>query len=72
MAADPLRRRVGHHIHSPLQRPAQISAGAERVVGHDGNAVPAGHLHDRLEIGNVKFRIADRLQVNRFGLVVDQ
>ena len=62
---------MDHDVGAVLDRAADVPGGAERVVDHQRDAVAVGHLGDGLEVGNVVLRVADRLEVEGLGPVVD-
>ena len=70
VAADVFRGRGRQDVHAVVERPDQPDA--HRVVGHHRNAVVVRDLRDGLEIRHVQLRIADGLDVDRPGLVVDR
>ena len=71
MATDPLRGAFHHHIGTVLDRAQQGAAGPEGVVDNQRNAALLGEGGESLEVGNVEARIAHRLDIDPFGVVVD-
>lgn len=72
VAADPLGRRVDDNVRTVLDRLAEVAARTEGVVDNDGDALLVRGLGDRLKVGDVEARVADRLEVDGLGLVVDR
>ncbi len=72
MPADPLRRAGRDDVGPVLDRAAQEARRPERVVHHQRHAVGVGDVGDPLEVRDVEARIADRLQVDRLRVRVDQ
>src|SRR5690606_6680973 len=66
VSADPLGRRLDDDVGAPVDRPAQVAGGAERVVHHQGDAVAVSDVGEGLEVGDVVLGVADRLHVNGF------
>ena len=68
MSADELRRRMHHDVRPVLQRPKQIRR-AERIIDHHGHTVRVGDPRDRIDVRDIRIRVAQRLQVHerRFG-----
>ena len=54
-----------------VDRPGNVAAGTEGVVHHQRNAILVGDVRNGFEIGNREARVADGLDVDRLGLVVD-
>jgi len=50
----------------------KVATSTKRVVHYNGHAVFVCNLHDLLKIRNVVSRIANLLDINRLGLLVDQ
>lgn len=71
VAADPLGGRVDDNVGAVLDRLAEVAAGTEGVVDNDGDALLVGGLGDGLKVGDVEAGVADRLEVDGLGLVVD-
>ena len=69
--ADELRAGVDDDVGALLERLAQDRRG-ERVVDDHRNAGVVGDLGDRLEVGHVDARVADRLDEDAARLVVDR
>ncbi len=69
MPADPLRRRVDHDVRPVLDRTGQERR--ERVVDHERHAVGVGDVGDRGDVVDVQAGVADRLEVDGLGPVVD-
>lgn len=72
VAADPLGRRVHDDVGAVLDGPQEVAARAESVVDDEGHTLGVGDLGDGLEVGDVVARVADALDVDGLGLVVDQ
>ena len=70
MAADPLRRRVDDDVRAVLDRLGEKRR--EGVVDDDRHAPRVGYVGDRGEVVDVEPRIADELEEDRLGLVVDR
>ena len=71
MAADPLGGRVDDDVGAVLDRAGQ-RGGAEGVVHHERNAGGVRDVGQRLEVRHVEPRIADRLDVEEPGAVIDR
>ena len=69
VAADPLRRRVDDDVRAVLDRLGE--QGSEGVVDDDRHAPGVGHVGDRGEVVDVEPRVADELEEDRLGLLVD-
>ena len=72
VSADPFRGRLHKHMHPVPQRLANRAAGAERIVDDQREIVLLRQGCERLEIRHGEPRIADRFQVDRLGLRIDQ
>ena len=72
MAADPLGGRGDHDVGAVVDRAADVAGGAEGVVDDERDAVVVGDLGERLEVGHVEARVADRLDVERPRARVDR
>lgn len=72
VAADPLGGRVDNNVGAVLDGLAEVAAGTKGVVDNDGDALLVRGLGDRLKVGDVEARVADRLEVDGLGLVVDR
>ena len=72
MTSDPFGRCVQHDIGAPFDRLAKVAAGSERIVGDYRDAVFAADFGDRLEIGDIEGRVADRFDVDGPRTVVDE
>ena len=71
MPADVLGQRVHDDVGAPLER-LDEAGGGDGVVHDHGDAVAVGRLGDGLDVGDVAGRVADGLEVDRNGLVVDE
>src|SRR6266511_2322958 len=72
VAADPLRRRLHDDVRAPLDRAAEVAGGPEGVVDDERDLVLVRELRERLEVGDVVARVADRLDVERLRLRSDR
>lgn len=72
VTSDPFGRCVQHDIGAPFDRLAKVAAGSERIVGDYRDAVFAADFGDRLEIGDIEGRVADRFDVDGPRTVVDE
>ena len=66
VAADELRRRLGHEVGPELDRAAQVRRG-ERVVDDEQRAVAVGEPGQGRDVGDHDRRIRDRLDVEHAG-----
>jgi hypothetical protein len=71
VAADVLGQRVHDDVGPMLEGAAQIGRG-NRVVDDQRHAMAVRDLGQRLEVGDVAERVADRFAVQRLGPAVDQ
>jgi len=72
VAADPLGRRLDDDVCSPRERLARPAALAEGVVADDGDLVLGGDGLDGVEVGNGAAGVADDLEVDGLGVLVDE
>ena len=72
MAADPPRGAGGDDVGPVLDGAAEEAAGAERVVDDERHAVVVRDVGNPLEVGDVEAGVADRFEVDRLRVLVDQ
>ena len=70
MAADKLGRRVNDDVGAVLQRTEQIR-GAEGVIDDDRKAMLLGDLGDGVDVGDIGVGVAERLEVDNRGVVLN-
>ena len=71
MTADELRRRIDHDVDAVLDRPQQ-RGGHDRVVAERREPVLVRRVGDRAEVRDVVLRIAEALEVDAPGVLVDE
>ena len=71
MTADPFGGRRHHDVGAVFDRPYQVTAGAERIVDDQRNAVVVGDRGNGFEVRHVETGIADRLHIKRLGIFID-
>src|SRR5690606_19525405 len=57
---------------APFDRSHHVAGRTEGVVDDEGDAVSMGDVGERLEVRDVVLRVADRLDVDRLGVVLDR
>ncbi|KAB8760612.1 hypothetical protein FH972_026604 [Carpinus fangiana] len=72
VAANPLGGRVDDNVGAVVDGAHKVAAGAKGVVDDDGHAVLVGDGGNLLKVGHVVARVADALEVDGLGLVVDE
>ena len=70
VAADELRGGVDNDVSAVLERTEEIRR-AKRVVHDDGQAVLVGNLGDGVDVGDVGVGVAEGLEVDEGGVVLD-
>lgn len=71
VAADPLRGGVDDDVGAVLDGADEVAASTEGVVHDEGHALGVGDLGDGGEIGDVVLGVADGLDVDGLGLLID-
>lgn len=72
VAAYPFRCGVDDYVGAMVDWAAEIASCAKGVVDYNRNAVPMCHLDNLLEIWYIVSRIANALQIDSLGLVINQ
>ena len=72
MAADPFGGGFYNDIGAKLQGPGEITAGAESIVHDQWQVIVFGQRNKFFKIRNVQPGVADGLQINGLGVLVDQ
>ena len=70
MTADKLCRGVNNDVRAVLNRSEQ-EGSCEGAVNHERNVVPVSDLGERLDVNNIRVRIAESLDVERLCILVD-
>ena len=71
MAADELGGGVNDDVRAVLDRSDEEGC-AEGVVNNDGQSVAVSQLRDRVDVGDVAVGVAERLEIDRSGVVLNR